>query len=177
MMEANPYPRGRRDRRDGLRKRACRIGFALLSMVLSACGNDPQESVEFEVGTGSWRFEALSDGDSVELIRGAQGGWHIWMAARTSDLRDGDLVRFFVGPADGELSGTELNASFDPPRSDGFRHYVGWTGFVNDAACAVGTLYRLRAALVRNGEEVAASERDVMVDPGADPPAPCLESE
>ena len=35
-----------------------------------------------ELGTGVTEFEPLDDGDDIELVAGAQGGWHLDAALR-----------------------------------------------------------------------------------------------
>ena len=77
-------------------------GFVVLvgSLILAACGAGP-ESGEFEVGTGTWRFESVVDGQPVDLVRGAQGGWHVWVSVRATDVANGDTLTLETLPANG----------------------------------------------------------------------------
>jgi hypothetical protein len=57
---------------------------------------------ELEVGTGDGAFVALSNGDSLELIHGPQGGWHVIVSARMSGVElDGAQLVIEVIAGDG----------------------------------------------------------------------------
>ena len=153
---------------------------ALLTCLLGlvACGEagDPTSATSLELGTGSWRFEALDDGQEVELIRGAQGGWHVWVSLRVRGVpEDRSLVSLSIQPADQSRPAdtADLQLRFDRADREGFRHYIGWTGIVPEPACLVGELVRLEATLSRpDGTELHA-ERDVRLLGGAYPPGAC----
>jgi hypothetical protein len=151
--------------------------LALTLLSLTACGDAATEDVpSLELGTGSYRFEPLEDGQPVELVRGAQGGWHIWLSMR---LRGVDLarptIRLTMQPADESPAPQEVEVSllFDPPDDNGYRELIGYTGIVQDPACLVGELVRVEAALTMDDGEVLRSEREVMVLGGAYPPPAC----
>ena len=134
-----------------------------------------EEAAALEVGTGSWRFEALADGQEVELIRGAQGGWHVWVSFRVRGVpMERPPIRLTLEPADGSRPPQEvfLELPFEDAGEDGWRKRIGYTGIVNDPSCLVGELLRVSAELEVDGE-VLHSERDVMVMGGAYPPPPC----
>jgi len=161
-----------------MRARSIRSAGALAATILVAgCADAPPvEDAALELGTGSWRFEPLEDGQEVELVRGAQGGWHVWISVRTRGVEDDrPPVRLTVGPADGSRPPDEVEVAlpFDPPRDDGWRQLVGYTGVVNEPACLVGELVRFTVRVTTaDGEELTA-ERDVRVAGGAYPPPPC----
>ncbi len=62
----------------------------LLALVLTACphtADPPPGEPRIEIGTGDiGEYQPLMDGDMVNLIRGAQGGQHVWVALRAWDL-------------------------------------------------------------------------------------------
>jgi len=150
-------------------------GFGLLS--ISGCGETTAGAPRaLELGTGSWRFEPLEDGQEVELIRGAQGGWHVWISLRVRGaLTDTPPVRLRISPSDESRPAQELEVAvrFDEPDADGWRTLIGYTGIVNDPSCLVGDLLRLEASLPMEDGEVMVGERDVMLLGGAYPPPAC----
>jgi hypothetical protein len=61
-----------------------------VSALAGACLETPRDALPadevpvLEVGTGTYRFEPVTDGDTLPLVFGAQGGWHLWVAIRVS---------------------------------------------------------------------------------------------
>ena len=50
-----------------------------------------------ELGAGTTRFEALTEGGTIELVLGPQGGWHVDLTARGVNLLpDGLTLRYEV---------------------------------------------------------------------------------
>lgn len=158
--------------------RAFLLPFVLLSLVgCSTIVEPPVGDPLFEVGTGTWRFEELGDGQPVDLIRGAQGGWHVWVAVRSNDVADGDMVIIETERADGtgSVQRVELQPNFDPENNAGFRNYLGWPAMLDGVDCLVGELLRVRATLVGLDGTTMTSERDILVMAGADPPPMCAQ--
>lgn len=148
------------------------------SMALGVgCAEAPvDDEVALELGTGSWRFEPLEDGQEVELVRGAQGGWHVWLSVRVRGMQsDPPPLRLTVQPADESRppQRTEVALPFDPPRDDGWRQLVGYTGIVDDPSCLVGELVRFEVATTMEDGETIRFERDLRVTGGTYPPPPC----
>jgi len=142
------------------------------------CGEvpPPAEEPALELGTGSWRFDALEDGQEVELIRGAQGGWHMWVSLRVRGVdMDRPLIELSVQPADESRPADEtaIALPFESENSEGWRQRIGYTGIVEDPSCLVGELVRFRVEMTTPDGEVLSSERDVRVMGGAYPPPPC----
>ncbi len=142
------------------------------------CGEvpPPAEEPALELGTGSWRFDALEDGQEVELVRGAQGGWHMWVSLRMRGVdMDRPPVELTVQPADESRPAdvTAIPVGFEEPNSEGWRQLIGFTGIVEDPSCLVGELVRFRAEMTTPAGEVLVSERDVRVMGGTYPPPPC----
>lgn len=147
-----------------------------LGLAVGCADAPPDEEAALELGTGSWRFEPLEDGQEVELVRGAQGGWHVWMSLRVRGMAgEPPPIRLTMQPADESrpIEETEVALPFDPPREDGWRQLVGYTGVVDDPSCAVGELMRIGVSMPMDDGEVMRSERDVVVMGGAYPPPAC----
>ena len=153
--------------------RSLRLTLALVACL--GCDDDSApEPATLELGTGSWRFDPLTDGQQVELVRGAQGGWHIWLSLKTQGVALGDepvLVDIRMQPADESLpaQATAITLLFDAKDDDRYE-LVGYTGIVSEPACWVEKLVRIQVSLPAHDLE---DERDVMVSGGAYPPPPC----
>ena len=69
-----------------------RSSFVLLMLGLSVGCATPNLDVApwCELGTGEVEFDPLNHGDTVEIVRGVQGGYHIWASVRVtgSDWRE-----------------------------------------------------------------------------------------
>lgn len=75
-----------------------------------------------ELGQGAVTFEPVVDGGTFWFVQGPQGGWHVYGAARTTDLAvpdtedftDPDNVRFSFAVA--RIDGSRLAGFDDLPR-------------------------------------------------------------
>lgn len=71
----------------------------LWALVLIGCpaaeppGAEVPCGAELAVGTGTIRFQALSEGDDLEFVHGPQGGYHLPLAVRTCRIEDPGMVR------------------------------------------------------------------------------------
>jgi hypothetical protein len=67
-----------------------RAALALaLGLTLAGCGGNepqPQPSQSLELGTGRQQFTPLTDGDTLRVQRGCQGGQHIFVSLRAWGL-------------------------------------------------------------------------------------------
>ena len=159
-----------------------RFLLPLLALTVSAgCAAETADDADraLELGTGSWRFEPVEDGQEVELIRGAQGGWHVWVALRTTGVDDDQLPMVLeVQPADDSRPAqiTEVPIRLDPPDDEGRRKLVGWPAILEDPSCLIGEMIRVEARLSMqdDGTELVA-ERYLVPSGGAYPPPPCGE--
>ena len=156
------------------------LAIALLASApltsLGGCAEAPTEEAAIEVGTGSWRFELIEDGQEVALVRGAQGGWHLWISVRVRGIEgDAPPLRLSLQPADESAPAyeTDVQLRLDPPDADGWRELVGYTGILPEPSCVVGELLRVRVSTPMEDGRVMASERDVRVLGGAYPPPVC----
>jgi len=151
----------------------------VLALAQQACGEAaPQQEgpATLELGTGSWRFEPLEDGQEVELVHGAQGGWHLWISLRVrhADV-DHPLVQLSIEPADQSLPAQEESIAlpFDAKDEHDARKLIGYTGVISAPSCWVGALVRVAATLTTDDGTVLRDERDVVVRGGVYPPPPC----
>lgn len=151
---------------------------AVFIVCLLGCASTPISGSEpqLELGTGTFRYEPLEDGAEVPLVRGAQGGWHVWLAVRASGIDEdtGSLV-IEIERADESQPPQSVRTGihFDPPSADGKRDYLGWPAILSDPSCAVGQLYRIRAIFTSSRGERLEAERYLIPTPGDDPPPPC----
>ena len=110
-------------------------------------------------------------------MRGAQGGWHIWISLRVTgvELEGGPEVTLRMQPVDESrpAQDTTLPLAFDPPDEKGARKLIGFTGILNDPSCLVGALVRVQATVEIASGERLMDERDVLVRGGTYPPPPC----
>ena len=63
------------------------LALSLLT-VLPAC--DPNLPPAVEVGTGEIAFEPTEDGDTLEIVQGPQGGFHLLTSVRVHGIAPGD---------------------------------------------------------------------------------------
>ena len=151
-----------------------------LTLCLLACGEAeptaPPSAPALELGTGSWRFEPLEDGQEVELVHGAQGGWHMWISLRaTGAAVDHAMVQLAMEPADQSRPRQQvsLELPFEAPDEQGARKIIGFTGVVNDPSCWVDTLVHVEATLTTDDGTLLSDEHEVLLRGGVYPPPPC----
>ncbi len=143
----------------------------------------PSSDFEVELGSGSWRFEALQDGQDVELVRGAQGGWHVWVSVRARGMPEPGIAQLLIESEVEDLEGvppsvTEARVRFDPVRGEpGLRELVGWVHVQLAPACVVDHPIRVRVAVTDEAGGATAIDERVVVprsDPQTRPPGPCV---
>jgi hypothetical protein len=155
-----------------------KILFGLvIACMASACSATPDEGEpSLEIGTGTWRFEPVEDGQEVPLVRGAQGGWHVWISVRAENLDTSTgSLEIIVQPVDESRppQSSSVGVRFDPPDSEGRRAYLGWPAIMEDPACAVGETYRFEAVLTDASGRRLRAERDIVIGGGNNPPPAC----
>lgn len=67
--------------------KAALLRSLLLGLVLAACGGPAPAPAELIIGTGETGFEPLAQDQDVTLVRGPQGGVHLWMSLRAQGLQ------------------------------------------------------------------------------------------
>ena len=95
---------------------------ACLSVALCACAASPSgtapdgcaagENPTLDVGAGASEYSALDDGDAVELVHGAQGGFHVVIAldGQFLDVVEGSRV---PGQITATIDGVETTGTTD----------------------------------------------------------------
>lgn len=154
--------------------------LAVVALCLAGCATsnaqvEPTEA-RLELGTGTARFAPLTDGAEVEMIHGAQGGWHIWVSVRAEGLTQGiGTLEIEHGPADGSAppQRTRVGVMFDPADAQGRRASLGWTAIFDNPSCQQDHLYRIHVTLTTASGQRLSDERDVMPRGGMYPPPPC----
>jgi hypothetical protein len=153
-----------------------------LGLVLGACASVPAMAPSdgtpmLELGTGTYAFVPVTDGQTLPLIHGAQGGWHFWVAVRVtgSSASSGSLT-LETQPADESSPAriATIGVHFDPPDATGGRSFLGLQDIMSDPSCAVGTLIRVRATVTLPDGTRVSDERHVVPGPGDSPPPPCV---
>jgi hypothetical protein len=142
------------------------------------CAGAAVEEPRLALGTGTWRFEPIEDGQSLPMIMGAQGGWHVWLSVRLEGLdMDRGSLTIELQPEDERDPPqiTELGIELDPMDADGGRNYLGWPAILPDPACAAGQMFRVRAEIGTSAGDRFEDERYVMPIAGENPPPPCPE--
>jgi hypothetical protein len=151
---------------------------AVLAIATQSCG--PGEStrgelvpvpstpptLQVDVGTGTADFIELADGAPVDLVRGSQGGFHIWTAIRVHDERVTDVqVNLSTRLEDGTEAGppssaaTTLSAPRDGARSAaGLRNFIASSGYVSEERVV------LRVEVIASDKQHGAAEKVVTVN-------------
>lgn len=96
-------------------------------------GGCTTEDITLAVGTGATAYEALADGDSVTMVHGPQGGWHV----ETAGLVANSEAEISILPA---LRSDSLGIEITGALQADYKALVGY----DDTACS-GTFYNTRA--------------------------------
>lgn len=72
--------------------------------------NEPKDMPAFDVGTGEKCFTVVADGDTLPLMTGPQGGYHMWLAVGCKDC--GTTVHLKYGARD-PATGMPLEGTSD----------------------------------------------------------------
>lgn len=155
------------------------IAAAVFVVALAGCtAREPGGGVDasLEIGTGTWRFEPIADGQEIPLVRGAQGGWHVWVSLRAAGMVSTNAtLDIEIQPADEsrEAQRAAIDVRLDPPEDDGTRSLLGWPAILEDPSCSVGELLRVRATLTDDAGNVVSAECYLVPTGGDDPPPAC----
>lgn len=115
------------------------------------------------IGTGADRFIGLSDGDTVDIVRGPQGGHHIWGALRVrAPLDPRQIAIVYRVLADGsrqELSSTGYRLDL---LANGAEHeWFGLLGLIPNPSVVSGKAVYLRLEVSDARGQRAEDERRV----------------
>jgi len=159
---------------------AAALVLALASTAAAGCGAEtgrPGEGeTHLELGSGSWRFEPLEDGQAVDLVRGAQGGWHIWISVRAEGFAESQAVLELetqVADESRPPQHTEVEVRLERPDAEGRRAFIGWPAILAEPGCLMGEMLRVTATLRDDAGTRVEAERYVTVMGGDDPPTAC----
>lgn len=145
----------------------------LALLLLAACG-DPEPSgadaepavfledagtpVRVEIGTGVFRYEPLSDGEEVPIIKGPQGGgrnggFHVWHATRVNGIDPRGLeINFTTLLADSRLLVASSTLTADLDYVDGAYQFLGAAPFLMDCCLVVGAELLMQVRILdKNG--------------------------
>ncbi len=100
-----------------------------------ACPSQPW-SGGFEVGTGEECFEAVTSKQSVPLIAGPQGGFHIWFGLRCTNCEDTQLLSYGVKDAEtgAFVSVDSFTTMIHLDKADGYRQAAGILAYMPGVA-------------------------------------------
>ncbi len=128
---------------------ALRLAFAFGAALLAGCGSDdgaggPESGPRVVLGTGREAFEALDSEGSVPLIKGIQGGFHVWTSFLAYGF-DTDVVRMelrtrwdMLDESTLEMAGNvAVRPTVDPQGSPALVS-LGWPASIFNPACSNG---------------------------------------
>lgn len=134
---------------------------------------------QLELGSGEVAFEAVQQGDHLQLHAGSQGGYHVWLSIRARGFKS-DKLRFVldvVPSAPAPPAHTDTPIRFTPvgaadggapsPDAGGPLEFIGWPARVLAPECAVGKTLRLSVQLDDGLGQTAKGELEVVADPPA----------
>lgn len=91
-------------------------------------GTEPTGPAELIVGTGEYTFEAVADGQDVDIVAGPQGGYHVWVAFLAKNFRKSCVVETQLTLVEtSEVLGNPFFFEVDlfPAEEEGWRQYAG----------------------------------------------------
>jgi hypothetical protein len=146
--------------------------LALLALAVAACAPAPGDAT-LELGTGESRFEAVEPGGEVLLVRGSQGGYHVWMSMRALGLQGERMDMLLeVQPTDGSMAVQQSWVRVFMDELETGSEYVGWPATIRDAECFVGREVLVRAAITDERGKTAVGE--MLIVPRRDGMEECL---
>jgi hypothetical protein len=92
----------------------------------------PADPQTFELGTGQTCFERLTPGQTVPVMQGPQGGFHLWLAIGCADCGLQAILQYGVkDPATHDwYAGTGFNQAVAPISTTGWFQLAGLTDFL-----------------------------------------------
>ena len=126
-------------------------------------------SVELGAGLTAYRALPLDSSDEVELVMGAQGGWHIDLGVRVRGFQPGDMSLLYTAASDVQVFAEVL---FDVPAGRKFLPTQdGWVRSgdrvifsISDPSEVVGQQIDISVALQVGALELMDDRRIVIVD-------------
>lgn len=143
------------------------LGLVPVAFVAGGCANDaaPKEGT-LELGSGESEFAPIEDGAHVDLVRGAQGGYHVWLSMRATGLAPKNVRTHVTAERDADdlmLSESRVALQFTPVAAETPTiEFAGWPTILTMPACAVGQLLRIHVELQDAEGARAAATRFVV---------------
>ncbi len=115
-----------------------------------------------ELGTGTQSFAALTNGQTVTIIAGPQGGFHVWAAARTRAPLDPMLLKLTVKVklAGAELSSTDYKVNL--VKNGPYSEWYAMTALVDDPAQVRGKSTVIELIATDSAGRTATDSRTVI---------------
>ncbi len=128
---------------------------------------------ELEVGTGEWQYEPFEDGDELPLIRGAQGGFHVWVSVRSADMATGNAqlsIETQLADDSSEPQESNVTLTLHPSEAtDVQSEFIGWPAVIARPGCFAGKMLRMQVSVVDQHNRHAIVER-YLIPTGEDLP-------
>lgn len=130
--------------------------YLQLTLLLSAtmlawgCGETNPTVGNVEVGTGEWQFESFEDGDALPLVRGSQGGHHVWISVRSDTMATGNAtlsIETQLADDSGEPQRSQVPITLTPSLNGMFAEYLGWPAVIARPGCFADKMLRVRVSL------------------------------
>jgi hypothetical protein len=137
---------------------------AAICLVLGGCEGGPPLA---EIGTGTSHFEPLEDRQSVPLIAGAQGGWHLWIAVRARGVDpSGVRVDVVSYPREAERPRQTTFHTLELVPHDGWFERAGLVQVLSTPECFHDREVVVSIDLIDHAERAAHDERVVVPHAG-----------
>jgi hypothetical protein len=143
--------------------------LAALAWALAACGSNAEDGGSADgphvvLGTGREAFEPLGADGTVPLIKGIQGGFHVWTSFLAYGF-DADVLRMELATRWDELDDSVLemagNVSVKPatdPAGMPALVSLGWPASIFNPACANGRRLRIDLTVLDADGGLSASD-------------------
>jgi hypothetical protein len=162
---------------------ACALALLIVAV---GCGGEPApppavtDGVSVVLGTGQNAFQSLDDDAPVPLIRGLQGGWHVWTSFHAygfdTEVLRMDLTTRWEGVEESVLGGpgnVRVQPVEDATGAPALAS-VGWPAIVYNPTCAHGHRLLINLTVMDTDGHVASdSRRWIMEVPEADRSSDC----
>jgi hypothetical protein len=160
-----------------MRRALSHAAFGLFAVaMLSGCGsaedrpgfdagaNDggPVATPVLEVGTGKDNFVTLRETDTIEIIHGPQGGWHLWGALRTKGLTPPLTVDYAISLPETQTELSRTVYDVDPLAVGNWSIWAGLIGYLPEPSLAAEKSVLLTMQVTdANGVSLRSSARAV----------------
>ena len=152
----------------GLRIRRARSGMGLWAVLVAVavptaqgCGAAQEPTATVQIGTGESQFEALDNAQEVTMVRGVQGGYHVWMSLKAQGL---DAAKVWVDvdtQVQGQSYESRVVTSLEQDQ-DGNAVLVGHPVILDDPQAADGNTLALHVRVTDLHGVAADAAVDIM---------------